>query len=236
MLAVLACTFELLKRERYGWAGCVLALGLAKPHLVVLIPLFLATGRCRRMLPSFIATGSALAFISIAAIGGFGGVRQYLALIAAQDENMERFSTVFINTQGISANFGLPSWATVAMSVAVLCLAVAAGWGQENWRAIAAAALGAIVALPHSFGYDAAYLLVVLLCAATWAESRITRTIAVLLCTPVPWLMAIAPPPWSATMPICLSVLLATLAHESYTLRKRARQAGLQLEQAAASV
>ena len=75
-----AATFVSLKRGRDGLAGCLIALGLYKPHLVIpLAAMFVFTRQWRAVL-GFAVTGAALALLSTVMVG-WGGTFVYWQLL-----------------------------------------------------------------------------------------------------------------------------------------------------------
>ncbi len=80
ILAVWLVGIRLLSSQRNVWAGVVLALGFAKPQLVVLVPLIFLATRNVRALASFAATCGLMLGISIGLVGMDGLVRWSEAL------------------------------------------------------------------------------------------------------------------------------------------------------------
>ncbi|GAC1376175.1 MAG: hypothetical protein NVSMB43_16170 [Pseudarthrobacter sp.] len=75
ILAVWLVGIRLLSSQRNVWAGIVLALGFAKPQLVVLIPIVFLVTRNLRALTSFLAVCGLLLGISLGIVGLDGLVR-----------------------------------------------------------------------------------------------------------------------------------------------------------------
>ena len=109
MLAIGIGFYHLADRQKDFPAGAVLALGLLKFHLLLLLPLAMLLNKRWRMLAGYAITGSLLALSSIALIG-FGGVKQYVSLLQAKDlQALLPSPELMINLNGLMANMRLES-------------------------------------------------------------------------------------------------------------------------------
>src|SRR5207302_10645410 len=77
VLVPLAAAYAAWARGRYGLAGALSALALAKPQLLLLIPVLFITRRAWRALAAFGGTLAALGLVSVATFG-IGPVFTYL--------------------------------------------------------------------------------------------------------------------------------------------------------------
>lgn len=129
--------------------GILLGLCAYKPHLIWAMPIALLAAGKRRMPLATIATGGALAAISLALVGP-AGVRQYLKLLEAP-------STDFMpHIMGNVRALGLQYGPAAALAAAVLTLA---GFALILWRGIlvekfSAAILTALLLSPHTYWQD----------------------------------------------------------------------------------
>jgi Glycosyltransferase family 87 len=154
-------------------AGALLALCLVKPHLALLIPLFLFREGRRRALTAFIGAGSLLAALSFALVGT-EGVRQWLALLQAPTTDL--FPEVMGNIRALGIHFGAPAAiATAIVTVAAGVVVLARGNYNDKLSAIV---LLTLLLSPHAYSQD--YSLTALVALAT--GSTFTRYIILL-----PW-------------------------------------------------
>ena len=130
-----AATFVSLKRGRDGLAGCLIALGLYKPHLVIpVVAMFIFTRQWRAVL-GFAVTGAALALLSIVIVG-WGGTVGYWQLLSWIAENNYSIDPMkMANLRGLlnylfaAAILGAIVQALiVATSIAVLV------WAMSAWK------------------------------------------------------------------------------------------------------
>jgi hypothetical protein len=75
--------------------------------------------------------------------------------------------------------------------------------------------------VPHVYGYDAAMLLPGLWLAMFRADLLSTRIPALWLCTPFPFVFALAGRPWAAASSLSVLAMLAALAGEAHRLQGR---------------
>jgi hypothetical protein len=215
-LAVVIGFYALADRNRDWLAGAVLAFGLVKFHLFLLWPITFAISRRWRALAGFSVVSLALGAASFA-IGGRVGVSQYIALL--QMKNIERLSPSpekMVNVYSLIANAGVESDAlSFLLGAAVVLAAVAAVWRAPLWRLVAGTSCGALLVAPHVYGYDATLLLLGVWLAIFESRDRWTRLAAATVAIPIPYLIGIAGPPWSAAPALALVIFLVTLAVEN---------------------
>jgi hypothetical protein len=213
MLVISIASYSLLRSGRHFAAGSVLALGLIKFHLFLLWPAAMLVARDWNMLAGFSAIGALEALIS-AALGGVTGVTNYIAMLTNKD--LERLSPTpefMINAQSIAANLAEGNMVVrIAWTVLVAAMWLIAIWRAPMWRWWAATALAGLLLVPHTYGYDAALLLLpVWLCLFENTEKRL-RIVATLASTPIPFLLTLADKPWSAAAALALTAMLVAMA------------------------
>ena len=120
--------------------------------------------------------------------------------------------------RGLALNLGIDNIAChrTADDAAVI-LTAAACWRAPLWRAVAAASAGSLLVAPHVYGYDAGLLLIglwLVMFESTTFENRSKwpRLAAMVLLTPLPFLLSLAGSPWAAATPLALLALLGSLA------------------------
>ena len=80
---------------------------------------------------------------------------------------------------------------------------------------MAAVCAGSLLVPPHVYGYDAGLLLLSIWLAIFMSARKWTRIAALLICTPIPFLMNLAGTPWSAATPVTLLFFLLSLNRKS---------------------
>jgi hypothetical protein len=133
------------KRGRTGWAGVFAGLAVAKPQLVLLVPLLFLARRSWRALAGYGLSAAALVLVSLPAFG-FAGWLRYLAVIAPWLGTGDQHFP--ISGQTVFSLRGLLESAPGGRPVAVVVLALAA-----------LAALAVVVARPALPGLDFAFIL-----------------------------------------------------------------------------
>jgi hypothetical protein len=132
-----AATFVSLKRGRDGLAGCLIALGLYKPHLVIpLAAMFIYTRRWRAVL-GFAVTGAALALLSTVMVGWRGTVGYWGLLSWIAENNYSIDPMKMANLRGLleylitaAVPAVIVQGLIVAASIAVLVWALSAWKGK----------------------------------------------------------------------------------------------------------
>jgi hypothetical protein len=214
LLAIMAASYALAERNKPFAAGSVAGLLVVKFHLAVLFPVLLVVQRRWRMLAGFCLAVSGCAIASLA-LAGVDGTREYILLLTRDDiPLLSPGRQLMVNAAGMLMNLGIANRPVeIAIALLAVVLAIVAA-RRELWRLYPAAAAGALVAMPHTYAYDAAFLLPGLWAVAYRSSSMITRTVAVALCTPIPYGLNLASAPWPAATPALLLLLLGCLAWE----------------------
>ena len=221
-LAVVIASYTLTENGKEWSGGAALGLLLVKFHLTPLWIIAMILQRRWKMLAGFAATGAAAAGISLAMVGA-GGVRAYAALLQNRDlEWLSPSPEFMISLQGLAANLGITSVAAYAMAAPAIVVLFLMGLQHAPlWRAYAVTTAASLLLVPHVYGYDAAMLLPGLWLAMFRADLLSTRIPALWLCTPFPFVFALAGRPWAAASSLSVLAMLAALAGEAHRLQGR---------------
>jgi hypothetical protein len=212
MLVIAIATYTLAEKDNHWASGAALGLGLIKFHLFLLWPLAIVIQRRWRMLFGAMAAVAVELLLSLW-LAGAGGLREYYQLLQNKGIAFLNISPdLMINVHGLALNLGWDSLLIRGVLVLiVVALVSAACWRAPLWRWIAAASAGSLLIPPHVYGYDAALLLPSLWFAIFISTDKFTGLAATLLCTPIPFLMNLAPHPWPAATPLVLLLFLVAL-------------------------
>ena len=215
-LAVVIVSYTLTEKGKELSGGAALGLLLVKFHLTPLWIIAMILQRRWKMLAGFAATGAAAAFVSLAMIGA-GGVRTYAALLQNRDlEWLSPSPEFMISIQGLAANLGVTSMPVyVAAAAGVVTLFLIGLQHAPLWRVYAVTTAASLLLVPHVYGYDAAMLLPGLWLAMFRAELQPARIPALWLCTPFPFVFALAGKPWAAASSLSVLAMLLALAGEA---------------------
>ena len=218
MLAIGIGFYHLADQQRDFPAGAVLALGLLKFHLLLLLPLAMILNKRWRMLAGYAVTGGLLALSSIALIG-FGGVKQYVNLLQAKDLNALLPSPeLMINLNGLMANLRVESAFVLALLVVLVIGVVIIGVrGAPLWRWLSIAVVSSLLITHHVYGYDAGIVLLPVWLAMFLSKSLFSRIAALLLAAPLVFFAGLAGTPWSILPSLSLLAFLIALAIENYS-------------------
>ncbi len=223
MLAIGIGFYHLADQQRDFPAGAVLALGLLKFHLLLLLPLAMILNKRWRMLAGYAVTGGLLALSSIALIG-FGGVKQYVNLLQAKDLNALLPSPeLMINLNGLMANLRVESAFVLALLVVLVIGVVIIGVrGAPLWRWLSIAVVSSLLITHHVYGYDAGIVLLPVWLAMFLSKSLVSRIAALLLAAPLVFFAGLAGTPWSILPSLSLLAFLFALAVENYSEQRQA--------------
>ena len=195
VLVPLAAAYTAWARGRMGWAGVFSALALAKPQLLLLIPVLFIARRAWRALAGFVGVVAALGVVSVGGFG-FGAVAVYLSSVATwaiggrlPDGGVRVYTdTAVYSLRNILE--ALPGGGkAVALAILVLLLAVVAlslSWRPNKPRLDFALAVAASLVLsPHQNVHDLVLMIIpgfALADLALAGELRWPRMAAVVLC------------------------------------------------------
>ena len=198
-------------------AGALLAIGLIKFHLLLLVPVAMALRGKWRLLQGFCAVAALEVAVS-AVVSGWSGMKQYVDLLLAKDiRGLSPSPELMINVHSIPKNFGIDQPAVSAISVAlVIGLVVVGGRGAPLWRWLSVALVGSLLVPPHVYGYDASMLLLPVWLALFLSKKLWTRLMALALGTPPVFFVSMAGAPWSVLPAVVLLLFLTALAWENY--------------------
>jgi hypothetical protein len=215
-LAVVIVSYTLTEKGKELSGGAALGLLLVKFHLTPLWIIAMILQRRWKMLAGFAATGAAAAVVSLAMTGA-GGVRTYAALLQNRDlEWLSPSPEFMISIQGLAANLGVTSMPVyVAAAAGVVTLFLIGLQHAPLWRVYAVTTAASLLLVPHVYGYDAAMLLPGLWLAMFRAELQPARIPALWLCTPFPFVFALAGKPWAAASSLSVLAMLLALAGEA---------------------
>jgi hypothetical protein len=221
MLLVFVLAYICLESGREFTGGAVLGLGLFKFHLLLLFAPVLLLRKQRRALGGFAATAFVEAMISIV-LGGLSAPRKYFDLLMRKDlEHLQPTPEKMINVGAIPANFGLQSAAlNICLAIVVVIVVVIGVWKAPLWRWLAITSCGALLIVPHVYGYDAGFLLLSIWLVYSKSERRLVRTAAAFMAAPFLFLLSMLGSPWSVLPAIGNLLFLSVLTWESIATRK----------------
>lgn len=191
MLLILAAAAALGAQGRHFASGLVLSLGLAKPHLILLLPL-LYLPRGRRLGLAGFALGSSLLLGICFLVAGWSWPADYARLLWTADihEGLGRSP----NWHGASrALLGLdwPGWVLAAITATAVTLWVP----RLDWlRGWGAAIVGSLLVVPHLFLQDLVLLIPACLAMLALQHPKWRGIPAFLLLTPLPYLFFLVLP------------------------------------------
>jgi hypothetical protein len=170
VLVPLAAAYNAWARGRRGWAGIFSALALAKPQLLLLIPVLFVARRAWRALAGFAAVVAALGIVSVAGFG-LGPVVGYLNSVGAWaiGGKLPAGGQVIVYTDTAVYSLrnileALPGGGAAALVILVLLLALVAlslSWRPDKPRLDFALAVAASLVLsPHQNIHDLALLVI----------------------------------------------------------------------------
>src|SRR4029077_16939277 len=169
VLVPLAAAYVAWSRGRHGWAGVFSALALAKPQLLLLIPVLFVARRAWRALLGFGGVVAVLGLISLTGFG-VGPVIGYLKSVGAwafggslpTNGELVYTDTAIYSLKNILQ--ALPGGGTAALVILLVLLALVAlslSWRPDKPRLDFALAIAASLVLsPHQNVHDLALLII----------------------------------------------------------------------------
>lgn len=198
-LFFVALGLRLLLRGREFWAGVVLSLCIAKPHLALVLPVFLvAHGKWRSILGGLTGgiTGLALSF----AVEGREWPSRLLSLTQLPD--FDPAPDRMPNLRGLLTFLGVGLALELALALAVI-VAVWFLCRRLPLEAAAAVALAAgLLVSHHAYFYDALMLLPALMLPFGGGYPEWLRKWALVLFTPIPYLFLLIDAAWAGHLAI----------------------------------
>jgi GT2 family glycosyltransferase len=170
VLVPLAAAYAAWARGRHGWAGIFSALALAKPQLLLLIPVLFLARRAWRALAGFVAVVAALGVVSVAGFGS-SAVSGYLGSVGtwaiggrlpSGGQLVYTDTAVYSLRNIIDALPGVGQAVTLAILILLLALvALSLSWRPDKPRLDFALAVAASLVLsPHQNVHDLALLVI----------------------------------------------------------------------------
>jgi GT2 family glycosyltransferase len=169
VLVPLAAAYVAWSRGRHGWAGIFSALALAKPQLLLLIPVLFVARRAWRALAGFVGVVAALGIVSLAGFG-FSPVIGYVKEVGAwaiggslpTSGQLVYTDTAVYSLRNILQ--ALPGGGTAAFVILLFLLALVAlslSWRPDKPRLDFALAIAASLVLsPHQNVHDLVLLVI----------------------------------------------------------------------------
>jgi hypothetical protein len=194
VLVPLAAAYVAWARGRHGWAGIFTALALAKPQLLLLIPVLFIARRAWRALAGFVGVVVALGLVSVAGFG-VNAVLSYLGLVGAWaigGKLPTNGQLVYTDTAAYSLRNILEALPGVSKYIALIVLvfllvlaALSLSWRPDKPRLDFAMAIAASLVLsPHQNVHDLVLMVIpgfALADLALAGELRSPRAAAVVL-------------------------------------------------------
>ena len=198
-------------------AGALLAVGLLKFHLLLLVPVAMVLRRKWRFLQGFCAVAALEVAVS-AIVAGWSGMKQYADLLLAKDiRGLSPSPELMINVHSIPKNFGIDQPLISATLVILVLGLVALGVrGAPLWRWLSVALVGSLLVPPHVYGYDASILLLPVWLALFSSKKLWARLMALALAAPPVFFLSMAGAPWSVLPALVLLLFLTALAWENH--------------------
>jgi hypothetical protein len=185
LLLLLALWQRLERADRPVWAGLALSLCAFKFHLFLLLPLALIRHR-RWAVARGVALGALGLYILSAAAAGWDWPARYARVLA--NPVIHPCARIMPNLHGLLTGVGSTDF-EIALSVLVALAAAAVVWRSGYLEGIAAALAGGLLISYHAYVADAVILIPAVLIVAGSARGRALVYAAVLLASPVPWLL-----------------------------------------------
>ena len=207
LLALTGCSILLARRGRNFAAGLVLSLCAIKFHLFVFIPLMLLMLRRWRVLAGGVTGGAVLFAIGLAA-GGIHAWTDYIGVL--RDPWINPLAIHMPNLHGFVASVSAPAW----VEPGVIALVVAAFFWIARHRDVgyerpfAVSLICGLLTSFHSGLHDHVLLLAAFVLLERASVPAVSRAVMAFILTPIPSLMAVADPPYSAVLPFALLMLV----------------------------
>jgi hypothetical protein len=192
LLAALAVSMWLRSRGRHFAAGCAFAVCSVKYHLFLTFPLLLLVRRMGRFTAGLAAGGAVLAVWSFG-VAGWSWPRPYIAILTRPDTTPDW--TGMPNIRGMVVGLAHDRLWELLGAALVLIAAWIVIRGKQDSLAIAATLASGLLLGHHAFLRDAVLLLPV--CLLMWQSScgAPCRAIALLMFSPLPYLLFLLPDP-----------------------------------------
>lgn len=218
LLLLIVLAIRLVQGERPLASGLVISLCAAKFHLFTLVPIVILGQKRWRVALGFLAGGTALILVSFLVAGLDWPVTYARLLMEGRvHDALPRAPNFF----GLS---GLAPGGPYVIPAITLCTVVAVWYASKSinfeWG-VGLALAGSLLIAPHLFLQDTVLLLPAALIFRSAGQSTVVRSLAFVLLTPFPYLLALVLPwPWGAPLAVLMILLVASIV-----LSARKRQA-----------
>ncbi|MDA1314994.1 MAG: glycosyltransferase family 87 protein [Acidobacteria bacterium] len=224
LLVAVIAAYCLAEKRRDFLAGAVVALTLAKFHLLLLLPFAMWIAGRRIMLAGWATAAIALLLISLA-LAGPHGVASYVHMLT--DPTLAGLNPApqkIVSIHSFQWNlFGQPYLPiTIALVAAVAALCWIASRRAPLWRWWTAGCLASLLAVPHVYAYDASYLLLGIWLVTANAQTRLSRVFAAMIAPPLVFFVSFVQSEYAVMVApaAALTALLVAIAREA-TLTSR---------------
>jgi hypothetical protein len=215
MLAVFCVFYVLWEQQNLFRSGAALGLGLIKPHLLVLLPVWMVWQKRWRMLAGFAAVAATLFAVSLLLLGT-SGVAGYVNVLVHGKTELGPSPQSMPNIYSVPINFGVRSAnLNVVLAAVILILGIGGLRRASMWRALGIASAGSLLISPHVFGYDAALLLLPIWLVTSTPTSKASRYSALLLSVPFTFLLTLAPRPLACVPALAVLAFFVALVADS---------------------
>lgn len=222
MLAVICIFFVCEQRGNFFLSGTTLGIGLIKPHLLLLFPLWMIVQKRWRMLAGFTLAAAALLAIATLILGASGFFAYLHLLLQGQTElGYSHSPDRMLNIYSVPVNFGIGSGALNAVLAAIVVgLAVFRLWSASAWQAVCVVSAGSLLISPHVFEYDGGMLLLSIWLVMGNSVSKRSRYSALVLAAPVTFFFTMASRPFHCVPALTLFIFfLAVVAEQPARFR-----------------
>ena len=178
-------------------AGMVLSLCLIKPHLAVLLPVWLVATRKWRAVWAAVAGVTAILLVSFA-IEGIDWPKRFLALVPRLADAPLKMPTL----RGLLWLVGGGLVPQIVLGFVILAALLYLGCRLDLTSGAALALAGGLLLSFHAYLYDAVLLLPALLVTWEGDDRPSLRMWSLLLFTPVPYLLLLAEKAWPAQLAV----------------------------------
>jgi hypothetical protein len=212
VLGLASAAYLQLERKRDFSAGLLLSLCSIKAHLFLLVPVVLLLRRRWAALAGGVSGGVVLTLLSFHAAGP-DWIRDYLRQLG--NPELHPSFDLMPNLQAVRLALGTGEWLLPAGGLLVAGLVAAAAWRSPDWRIPFAGAIGGSLAISyHAYVHDALPLLLGFAIVLQASRSRLLRSVWALAVCFLPSVMLLLGTPWSAVLPLLLTLAVGVPAVE----------------------
>ena len=208
MLIIAIAGFTLAEKGRDFWSGSVLGLGLVKFHLGLLFLPAMLLCRRSKMALGYLATAFLIA-AGCLVLGGPAGIAAYIRLLLRDDIRMlSPGRQTMLNVHAITSNVGLDSpWISVLLALIISGVVFLGLRNAPLWKWFTIASGGSLLVAPHVYPYDGTMFILPLWLILSQSKLRVTRPLAAVFSSPLPFFAFLGGVPWTA-LPACLLLLI----------------------------